>query len=656
MMLNQSYMKFSRLLPLLVFVLSTLSVFAQKPKPADFGIKSKKALNFYFEGRQQEQWRARAEAIKAYEAALEIEPDFAHAHYRLGVNAYVSKRDEEALEHLEAAFQLNAAEFANIGFYLGEAYFRNERYAEAVPKLEAFLQQQRTRKVDREQAQESLKHARFAAAAIQAPVNFEPLNMGEAINTDRDEYLPHLTADDQFLLFTSKRPESVGGFNRALKDYSEDFYYSEFANGEWSPVKNLGLPINTPGNEGSAAITQDGRTIYFTACNRPDGQGSCDIYVSHREGDKWSEAENLGPRVNSEGWESQPCLSPDGKRLYFASSRVGGMGGRDIWYVERIDDKYWSMPVNLGSPVNTKGNEYSPFVHADGQTLYFSSNYHPGFGSQDLFVSYAQPGDKWADPINLGYPLNTKADESNIFVSANGRTGFINSYRDGGLGQSDLYQFVLDERIRPEIATFLRGITIDSLTRAPVQARLRLVDVETGDTLRDMQTGRSDGKFLMSLPLEREYAAFVSAPGYLFVSQNFYLKDLDEETYFDITIPMMKVKKGVPVVLKNIFFETGKYELKETSTAELGFLVYFLQQNPSVRIEIGGHTDDVGTDTDNQNLSQRRADAVKAYLAQQGIEASRIKAIGYGESRPVASNDTDAGKAKNRRTEFVIVD
>ncbi|MEL7341499.1 MAG: OmpA family protein, partial [Bacteroidota bacterium] len=409
-----------------------------------------------------------------------------------------------------------------------------------------------------------------------------------------------------FLLFTSRRPESVGGFNRALKDYGEDFYFSEFANGEWSPAQNLGLPINTAGNEGSAAITQDGRTIYFTACNREDGQGSCDLYVSYREGDNWSEAQNLGPRVNSEGWESQPCLSPDGKRLYFASSRSGGMGGRDIWYVERIDDQYWSLPVNLGSPVNTAGNEYSPFIHADGKSLYFSSNYHPGFGSQDLFVSYAQPNDKWADPINLGYPLNTKADESNIFVSANGRKGFINSYREGGLGESDLYEFVLDERVRPQIATFLRGVTIDSLTRAPVQARLRLVDVETGDTLRDMRTGRSDGRFLMSLPLDREYAAFVSAPGYLFVSQNFYLKDLAEETYFDIVIPMLKVKKGVSVVLKNIFFESNKYTLKETSEAELAFLVDFLRQNPDLRIEISGHTDDIGSDEANQSLSQRR--------------------------------------------------
>ncbi|MEL6652009.1 MAG: tetratricopeptide repeat protein, partial [Bacteroidota bacterium] len=459
-------MHFSRLLPLLLCFVSSLA-FAQKPKPADFGIKSKKALNYYFEGRQQEQWRARDEAINAYKAALELEPDFAHAHFRLGVNAYVRKRDEDALEHLERAFEINPDPFPNIGFYLGEAYFRNEQYAEAVPKLERFLQQERMRRQDQKQAQETLKHARFAAQAIQQPVSFEPLNMGEAINTDRDEYLPHLTADDQFLLFTSRRPESVGGFNRALKDYGEDFYFSEFANGEWSPAQNLGLPINTAGNEGSAAITQDGRTIYFTACNREDGQGSCDLYVSYREGDSWSEAQNLGPRVNSEGWESQPCLSPDGKRLYFASSRSGGMGGRDIWYVERINDQYWSLPVNLGSPINTAGNEYSPFIHADGKSLYFSSDYHPGFGSQDLFVSYAQPNDKWADPINLGYPLNTKADESNIFVSANGRKGFINSYREGGLGESDLYEFVLDERVRPQIATFLRGITIDSLTRAP---------------------------------------------------------------------------------------------------------------------------------------------------------------------------------------------
>jgi outer membrane protein OmpA-like peptidoglycan-associated protein len=648
-------MKVLRLLFCLTFLGLSASAWAQKPKPADFGIKSKKALKYYLEGMQQTQWRARDEAIESFKAALEIEPEFGHAHFQLGINAYVRKRNQEALAHMEITEQtVEPGTFPLLPFYLGELYFRDEQYAEAIPRLIDFLEAGKGRKVMHNQAQATLRHARFAAGAIQNPVDFEPLNMGANINSDRDEYLPHLTADDQFLLFTSRRPGSVGGFNRSLQGYSEDFFFSEYVDGAWQKAQNLGEPINTAENEGAASIRQDGRVIYFTACNLPGGEGNCDLYVSYRNGDSWSKPENLGPGINSEGWDSQPCLSPDGKRLFFASNRAGGLGGRDIWFTERIQDR-WSTPQNLGAPVNTSGNEDSPFLHADGLSLYFSSDHHPGFGSQDLFVSFRQ-GDNWSEPVNLGYPLNTSADESNIYVSASGRQGFINSDREGGFGRSDLYQFEMDQRIRPRIATFLRGLTIDSLTETPVYSRIRLIDVETGDTIRDMRSGRSDGRFLMSLPLEKEYAAIVTAPGYLFVSQNFYLKDMVEETYFDLIIPMLKVKKGIPVVLKNIFFETNRYQLKETSKAELAFLLYYLQTNPELKIEISGHTDDVGSDTDNQTLSQRRAEAVKAYLVSEGIRSDRIRAVGYGESKPIRSNDTDEGRAQNRRTEFVILE
>jgi len=634
----------------------TPSSFGQdKPKPSDFGIKSKKAMKLYLEGLQQAQWRNRLEAIDFFEQAVELEPNFAHAHYQIGVNAYVKKKYSDALDHLEKVDEINSNDFKALDFFLGEAYFFNEQYDKSAVRLQDFLNSGAGRAVDQRKAKRTLRHANFAAEAINHPIKFEAVNMGENINTARDEYLPFLTADDEYILFTSKRPQSVGGFNRSLQDYSEDFFFSEKVDGKWTKAKNLGTPINTVENEGAASVTQDGKMIFFTACNLPNGLGSCDIYFSRREGSKWTRPVNLGPSVNSESWDSQPCLSHDGKTLYFASGRVGGKGGRDIWYSTLIDGK-WTDAKNLGAPVNTAGNEDSPFIHADDKTMYFSSDYHPGFGMQDLFVSHRDETETWSLPKNMGYPLNTVADESNIFVSASGKKGYINSDREGGRGMSDLYEFEMAPEVRPRLATYLRGLVVDSLTEKPLYARIQLIDVESGDTIRQVFSGKLDGKFLMSLPLDRDYAAYVETPGYLFTSKNFSLKSSIEAPYFDLLIEMKKLRKDISIVLPNIFFDTGKWDLKETSEVELKFLLKFLRQNPKISVEIQGHTDDVGKVEDNLNLSQKRAEAVAAYLLEQGIEPYRLQAKGYGESQPVAGNITDEDRAQNRRTEIKIID
>lgn len=645
--------QFLLLLSLLFCLLIPQAVQAQKPKPADFGISSKKALNYYLEGLQLAQYRDRLGAIDAFSEAVKLEPEFAHAHYHLGVNAYVQKKYPEALEHLEKTYTLNPEPFRNLGYMLGMSYFFNAQYDNSVPLLREFLETRAGRPVDLKKAAVVLRHAQFAAEAIKTPVDFEPVNLGPAINSERDEYLPFLTADESYLLFTSRRPSSVGGYNRSLSDYSEDFFFSTLADTGWQEAVNLGTPINTTENEGAASITQDGNMIFFTACNLPGGIGNCDIYFSTRAGKKWSRPE-LVEGINSEFWDSQPCLSDDGKTLYFASNRQLGVGGRDIWFATKTAYG-WSEPQNMGKPVNSEGNEDSPFLHADGITLYFSSDFHPGFGAQDLFVSYQQKG-QWTEPQNLGYPLNTIADESNIFVNASGRQGYINSDRAGGLGKSDLYRFDMDDRNRPQIATFLRGITRDSITHTPVPAFIRLVDLESGDTIRQVPTGRSDGRFLMTLPLERSYAAFVTAKGYLFASKNFYLKDLPGEKYFDLTIEMAPLRKDVQVVLQNIFFEIDAFTLEERSEAELQFLLTFMQDNPKIRIEIQGHTDDIGTEEYNLDLSQKRANEVMAYLIERGLEPSRVEAKGYGEKVPVSGNITAEDRAQNRRTEFKILE
>lgn len=633
----------------------TTYTFAQKPKPEDFGIRSKKAMNLYLDGMAYAQRRMRNEANAAFEEAVEIEPDFAHAHFQLGTNAYAKKDFEAALPHLEKANEIAPQEFRAIGFYLGEVYFESEEYAKAAEQYESFLKLRQGRPQDIRKATLYLRHARFAAEAIKNPVSFNPVNMGENVNSEYEDYIPYMTADDNYLLFVSRRPESVGGYIQAFRGYSEDFYYCEYDGNQWSPAKNLGPPINTELNEGASAITQDGKRIYYTACNQPEGFGDCDLYYAVLQEDgSWSEGINLGPAINTRNKETQPALSHDGKTLYFSSGRPEGFGLGDIWYSELVDGK-WTEAKNMGDQINTPGHEDGPFIHADGVSLYFSSNFHPGFGRSDLFVSYKDEKGNWGQPQNLGYPINTVGNETNLFVNTRGDRGLITADREGSLGKTDLYEFSMDERIRPRIATFLRGIVKDSITDAPVYARLDLIDVERGDTIREAFSSKTNGRFLMSLPLEREYAAFVQAKGYLFKSQHFYLKNLPEDTYFDLIIDMVPLKKDKQVVLQNIFFETGKYELKATSDAELQFLTYFLRTNPGISIEIQGHTDDVGSDEANLTLSRNRAKAVKEYLIGQGIPETRIEANGYGESKPRVPNDSDENRALNRRTEFKIL-
>lgn len=643
-----------RLFGLFFLILAAPALMAQD-SPRDFGIKSKKALQFYEEGMQQSRWRAHREAAKAFEAALQLEPDFAHARLQLGITAIQLKMYEQAVDQLVKAKEIQPEAFPTLDYYLGLAAFADEQYGLAADAFQQFLQRGAGRPEEQTRARNQLKHALFAAEAIRHPVPFEPVNLGPEVNTQYHEYLPYLTADNGLLLFTSRRPESVGGYQAMLRDFSEDFFTARLnEQGSFGAVENLGVPINTEDNEGAAAMSQDGKLIVFTACNRPGGIGNCDLYVSVRTGKGWSEPMNVGPAVNSDGWDSQPCLSHDGKTLYFSSARPGGIGGRDIW-ASQWTGQEWGPAVNLGEPVNSPGNEDAPFLHADGLTLYFSSDYHPGFGGQDLFVSYRNEGGTWADPINLGYPLNTSAEESNIFVATNGREGFANSDRAGGMGGSDLYRFTIPEAVRPEISTFVRGMVLDSLTSVPVYAAIQVVDVETGDTLRDVRSDRADGRFLMSLPGGRNYAAFVQAPKYLFASQHFSLTDLAEGTYFDLTIRLKPIQEGMQMRLPNLFFESGKWELLPSSDAEITALSEFLQRNPQIRIEIQGHTDNVGSDTDNLALSQRRAEAVKQALVATGIQPERLNARGYGENVPVETNDTEEGRASNRRTEMKVI-
>ncbi|RYF88132.1 MAG: flagellar motor protein MotB, partial [Chitinophagaceae bacterium] len=472
---------------------------------------------------------------------------------------------------------------------------------------------------------------------------FAPRNAGPNINSDALEYFPSLTIEGSKMIFT-----------RRLNN-DEDFYESTWANGGWSKAVPVSGKINTNLNEGAQNISQDGDWLIFTGCNYPEGEGSCDLYIAYKnKNGEWTEPENMGRVINTEFWESSPSLSPDKRSLYFASSRLGGLGGKDIWVTHRNNAGKWSNPVNLGPTVNTTADEGCPFIHADNKTLYFNSNGHDGYGLTDLFLTRRQADDSWGSPVNLGYPINTIDDEGSLIVAANGSTAFFASDGTDTKGGLDLYQFELRDDIKAEKVLWVRGKVFDKKTGQGLPSSVELTDINSRKLISKLQTDE-EGNYLVTLPAGKDYAFNVNRKGYLFYSDNFSLTSNKADTPMRVNIPLQMIEAGASVVLKNIFFETRKFELQQASLTELDNVVLLMKENPNLKVQISGHTDNVGQVADNALLSNNRAKAVVAYLQKNGIDAKRMIAKGFGASKPVADNDSEQGRAQNRRTELSIV-
>lgn len=471
---------------------------------------------------------------------------------------------------------------------------------------------------------------------------FTPQNIGSNINTAESEYFPSLTIDGKELIFTRK----LGGRN-------EDFFYSKEQSGAWEKAIPVPGNVNTADNEGAQNISQDGEWLVFTGCNRPDGIGGCDIYISYLDKDGWSQAVNLGYGFNSDQWDSQPCLSPDKQDLYFASRRLGGYGGSDIYVAHLLPSGRWSSPENLGPSVNTSGDEQCPFIHADNQTLYFTSNYWPGYGDDDLFYSRKQPNATWSTPVNLGYPINTVHKEATLFISTDGKTAYYASDRSDSKGGLDIYSFELREAIRPYRTLWVKGQVFDKKTNQGLPSSVQLTDLATGQLISNAQTD-AQGNYLITLPTGKDYAFNVNKKGYLFYSDNYSLSKEAPDSVYGKNIPLQPIEVNASIVLKNVFFDSKKFDLSPSSRIELDRVVQLLNDNPAVKIRISGHTDNVGKPADNQLLSENRAKTVVSYLINKRISPQRLSYKGYGETEPVAGNDTEEGRAQNRRTELTV--
>lgn len=472
---------------------------------------------------------------------------------------------------------------------------------------------------------------------------FAPKNIGGNINTSEPEYFPSISIDGKEFVFT-----------RRLNNYNEDFFISTMTNEGWNKAQPLMGNVNTPQNEAGQNISQDGQWLVFTANGRPQGYGNFDIYISYLTATGWSEAVNLGGKVNSDQWDSQPCLSPDKRELYFASRRPGGYGGSDIYVCRMLDNGRWGEAQNLGSEINTSGDDQCPFIHADNQTLYFVSNGLQGYGGNDLFYARKGPGGVWSKPMNMGYPINTINDEGTLFIAADGITAYYASDRSDSKGGHDIYSFELPVNVRPYKTLWVKGQVFDKKTTKGLPSTVELIDLASNQVITKVQTDET-GNYFITLPTGKDYAFNVNRKGYLFFSDNFLLSDVSPDSTYQKNIALQPIEANASIVLKNIFFDVNKFELKAESQAELDKLVQLLNENPTIKVEIGGHTDNAGKPADNLALSNNRSKAVINYLTSKNIAAIRLIAKGYGETKPVADNRTEEGRALNRRTEMKII-
>lgn len=553
---------------------------------------------------------------------------------------------EKAVENYEIAIKLSPDYDPFLIFVTANAYFVLEDYSKAKKYYSMYLQDNGIMDQRRRYVSERLNTCVFRIGALAHPVAYDPLRLDTTVNSADDEYINSLSTDGTRIMFTRKTP-----LNADRSDFLEQLLVSFRNDTSWQKAFGIDEWLNNFANVGAATFSPDGQYLFFTACQAPGNYGSCDLYMTRKLGDSYAVPVNLGPLVNTIEWESQPCLSSDGRSLYFASKRYGGKGGSDIWVSEKQEDGSWSRPMNLGGLINTRGDEMAPIIHQDGKTLYFSSRGHTGMGGYDLFMSKKDPSGYWTAPINVGYPINTPGDEINLILNVSGDKAFISAKRDSAFTY-DIYEFLPHKDIRPEPVTFLEGKVYDSISRKPLEAFFELIDLESGNVIIQSRSNPLNGEFLVCLPLYKSYGLNVSKKGYLFYSDHF---NLDTTISIKKNIPLQKIQQNSTIVLNNIFFDTDKYDLKPESMAELDRLFRFLNQNRSVSIEIGGHTDSIGTANYNKSLSLQRADAVKNYLSSKGIAPERINTRGYGFEKPIASNDEEEGRALNRRTEITII-
>lgn len=595
----------------------------------------------------QAAWKERKLDIaqNLYEQLLQKQPNIAEAHLHLGQIYEFQRQSARTRAHYQRAVALAPAspESAAAFQWLGRDTFQRECYDSAQVYLSKALAYYPERSNLALVTRKWLASARFAEKAMQQPLKINKRSLGDTVNFLQAQFFPVLTADNETLIFTGLTPER-----------DENMYITHRTKNGWGVPEELSKNINSPNNEGTCTISADGRTLVFTACNRPDTYGGCDLFFTKKEGKDWLAPQNMGDVVNSNHWESQPSLSADGSVLYFTSDRPGGLGKSDIWQSTLDSTGKWQLPRNLGSAINTPDEENAPFIHANGHTLFYASNGMPGMGGFDLFISQ-RTDTLWNTPVNLGYPINTVADQVGMYISSNGKTAYYTDDRPATKGRrAMLYEFDIPDTLQKMFVptSYIKGKVFDQRNNAPLEATLELYDLGSQKRVATFSSQPGTGEYLAVLNQNSEHALYVVKDGYLFKSLTFIPSESTPALRLDI--PLEKAERDRVEVLNNLFFATGAYDLDEKSKVELQQLVAFLKNNPRLSIEVAGHTDDVGGEKENLELSRERAQSVVAYLAESGVSKVRFGSVGYGEAKPKVPNTTEENRRQNRRIEWRI--
>jgi outer membrane protein OmpA-like peptidoglycan-associated protein len=622
------------------------SVSAQK----EYSVSDKKAINLFEKGIEAFSNNNSQGALSYYQRAIGREPNFAEAYYRIGQVYDLSGRKDLAIMNYEKSLKIAPElNYTSIIYHiLGINSFEKGEYKKAIDQLYKYIQISKKSNSLTKKSKKIIANASFAIEAIKNPIKINPVSLGKGVNVFHSQYFPSITADKEMLVFT--------GYNKSLQD--ENLYVCYLKNKAWSYPVSLSANINSTENEGTASISADGRTIVFTACNTQNGLGSCDLYVSYKQGNVWPKPINLGENINTREWESQPSLSADGSILYFVSDRKGGIGNRDIYISKKDSLGEWSMAKNLGDEINTADDEISPFIHPNGMSLFFASNGYPGLGGMDIFYS-EKINNKWTHPENFGYPINTSRDQVSLFITADNKRGYysLEQNQDEASRNSLLYQFEIPPVLAKKFkkANVIKGIVTDSKSKQKLGAEIEIYNLKNNNLESKVRSDDQTGEYMNVLNQGGSYGLFVNKPGYFFKSIAFDYSEQSDTTMKYMDISLEPLQKNGKEILNNIYFDSNKYELKPESKPELEKLIKLLKLNPTLIIEISGHTDDIGKDAENMLLSKNRAKAVFDYLQLNGINPNRLKAVGYGETSPTLPNISNENRAKNRRIEIKIL-
>ena len=621
-------------------------------------------------------------ALDFYLLANKFNPQNALLNYRIGsCYLYSYMESTKCLDFFSKAYSLNKNISEDILYLLARAYHINYKFDDAIKNYTAYrnILSPKQLEEERKDINKKIEECKNGIELIKNPVRVFIDNVGDAINSTYSEYSPLISADESMMIFTSRRNNTTGeGKDPGDQQYFEDVYVSYQENGQWSQARNIGSPINTNANDATVGLAPDGQQLFIF------NEG--DIYKCELKGELWSKPKMLPKTINTVEREGDASFSYNGKTMFIASERTDkSFGGFDIYYSIQAEKEKWGEVQNLGSVINTEYDDRSVFMHPDGKTLYFSSRGHNTMGGYDIFYSTKDDNGNWTKPVNIGYPINTPEDDLFFVLSASGKHGYYSSAKEGGVGTYDIYMITFRGPEKPIIQnnednliasagnpmseviiqqkvelktmrlTILKGTVKDDISSNPIEATIEIVDNAKNELISTFTSNSATGKFLVSLPSGKNYGIAVKAEGYLFHSENFDIPAATNYQEINKDIRLKKASVGTKIVLRNIFFDLAKATLRAESNTELDRLIGVMTDNPTIKIEISGHTDNQGSLDLNTKLSEARAKAVVDYLIAKGVDASRLTYKGYAFSQPISPNDTEAGRQDNRRVEFKIM-